>query len=114
MEQTKEVRNGTKASTEPQPTVPRQRVRAVVVREKQPVLSADDVIESSVRVRTSQIPQGWTSLDLGDKFRESPGGFIFVKVSCSKAYNLDTGKPLTVKSDHQMTKRVYQCWLTAI
>lgn len=114
MEQTEVRKNSTKVATEPQLTTSKQRVKAVYPREKQPILSAEDVAESTARVRTSQIPQGWTSLDLGDKFRESPGGFIYVKVSCSKAYNLDTGKPLLVKADQQLSKRVYQCWVSTL
>jgi hypothetical protein len=111
MEQTKEVQNGSQAAVNSASKASKPQTKVTYPREKQPVLSSDDVVESTVRVRTSQIPQGWTSLDLGDKFRESPNGFIYTKVSCSKAYSLDTGKPLLVKSDQQISKRVYQCWL---
>lgn len=105
--------NGAKDEVQVADTPPRKRVQVVYAQPLPPALTSSSVQVTQVTQKTSQQPQTYESLEVGQLFSRTPdGACVYSKVSKSKAVALDDAKPMRLSPDQQIGLRVHRVWLT--
>lgn len=103
--------NGATNEVKSSDPVPGQRTRVVYAQPLAPALSSSSVQVTQVTQKTSQLPQTWETLGVGQLFsRSSDGVCVHLKVSKSKAFSLDDARPMKLSPDQQMVLRVHRVW----
>lgn len=94
-------------------SVPKTQVRYVYSQPLAPALTSSSLQVTQVTQKTSQVPQTWESMGIGQLFsRTSDGVCVHLKVSKSKAISLDDARPMKLSPEQQMVLRVHRVWLT--